>query len=304
MKEQRGIACSVKELLEESLKSKGISLHLRHASRALRSGSKRSSMRGRGMEFLESRPYVVQDEIRSLDWKVSARLGHLYTKVFTEEKDRPIYLAVDQSSSMFFGSKVCVKSVMAARVSAVLAGAAVNSQDQLGGMIFNESASVKLSFSTGKKSLARLFGALTLSSKSLMNSSSKEVVVDWHSHLKAIRNSLHTGSSLFLISDFWDLEASVKPILYALRKKADIFAIRIVDPLESKVPKLGKVGISFKGETMVFDSSNEIIRREYSTYWQDRDNQLKEIFFGLNIPFVSVATNDNVLTKLNQLFGR
>src|SRR5437762_2100338 len=125
-----GVYCTLPELFEDARRVVG-TLHLRRKSRTLHSGAKRSSIRGRGMEFFESRPYVTPDEMRSIDWKVSARLNSLFTKVFVEEKDRPIILALDFRSHIYFGTKNYFKSVLAAKIAARLAQAAINGQDSV-----------------------------------------------------------------------------------------------------------------------------------------------------------------------------
>jgi uncharacterized protein (DUF58 family) len=296
-----GVFCSVRELSYEGQKVKGVNLHLRRMSHALRSGVKRSSVRGRGMEFFESRPYVAQDEIRNIDWKVSARLNQIFTKVFIEERDRPIYLVVDLSASMFFGSVNCFKSVLAARIAARLATAAINGGDHLGGFIFNEQGESNVALTGGQKALARFFGILSLATKKfdqrpVLNASS------WQNFLKRIAVRLQTGAVIFLISDFLDINDGIRPNLFQLRKKADIFALSITDPLEKKLPQLGVVGMEYGSEKIIFDSNDAVLQEKYTNQYIAHENEVSSIFNAFNIPIIKFSTGNEPDDGLKRIF--
>lgn len=294
-----GVFCTVRELLFEGQKSKGVNLHLRHQSRAVRTGSKRSSVRGRGMEFFESRPYVPQDEMRSIDWKVSARLNTLFTKIFVEERDRPIYVAVDLRSSMFFGSINCFKSVLAARLAARLATAAINGGDHIGGLIFDNRCEIECAIKGGQKNLARFLGMLaakTIDLDSRLRGNDNLIAGNgishssWSAVLKRIINRLHPGAAVFLVSDFFDLDHEVRHLLFRLRKKADVFALLIVDPLEEKLPELGTVGMAYGDQKIVFDSNNMRLQKKYLQWRRDSQGDLQAMFSSLDIPMIKFST--------------
>lgn len=297
-----GVFCTVSELFYEGQRSKGANLHLRRKASALRSGTRRSSIRGRGMEFFESRPYVPLDEMRSIDWKVSARFNGLFTKIFIEEQSRPIYVAVDLRSSMFFGSVNCFKSVLAARLASRLATAAINGGDYIGGLIFDDHHEHECALGTGRKNLARLFGLLAHASKSVAREPSDSSLL-WPSVLKRITNRIHAGAAVFLISDFSGLGEEQHHLLFNMRKKADVFALSIGDPLEERLPSLGTVGMAFGNVEIVFDSNNLSLAKKYHAWFNEQKSKLAALFASLNIPLMSFSTADDLDASIRRIFS-
>ncbi len=282
-----GIFCTLNELVREGQKSKDFSLHLRRKTQNLRAGGKRSSIRGRGMEFFESRPYVPQDEMRSIDWKVSARLNAIHTKIFIEERSRPVFLAIDQQSSMLFGSVNCFKSVLAARIAARLASAAINGGDYFGGVIFDDVHEYVCPISGERTNLARFFGLLA---KASQKAPKKTKETSWLPVLDRISNRVHAGSAVFLVSDFFEFGDKERERLYRLRKIADVFALAIFDPLEAELPALGTVGMAFGHEEIIFDSNSKILAKRYRTWFKEKNERLFSLFSSLDIPFLSFST--------------
>jgi len=298
-----GIFCTSRELFYEGHKSQGQTLHLRRRSSMIRAHVNRSSFRGRGMEFFESRPYVaLQDEMKYIDWKVSARLNGIFTKIFVEERNRPIFLAVDQRSPMYFGSRNCFKSVLAARIAARLAFAAVNGQDTLSGLIFDDETEHECPMGKNRKTLARLFGILSDSTNNITHAPLRDRQT-WSIVLKKIANRLHAGSALFIISDFSGFDEELCGILYKIRKKADLFALYISDPLEEQLPSLGMAGTAFGGEQFVFDSSNKRLAKSYQSAMENRKLKLASIFSSLSMPMISFSTALDIDISMRRIFS-
>ncbi|HXW53584.1 MAG TPA: DUF58 domain-containing protein [Myxococcota bacterium] len=295
-----GIFCTVNELLDEGRKSKSFSLHLRKKTKSSRAGGKRSTIRGRGMEFFESRPYVFQDEMRSIDWKVSARLDALHTKVFIEERSRPVFLAIDQRSSMFFGSVNCFKSVLAARIAARLATAAINGGDYFGGAIFDQAQEYICPISGERVNLARFFGLVANASQPRAKNSDDSL--SWSIMLERITNRVHAGSAVFLLSDFFELGPGQRERLYRLRKKSDVFALAIFDPLEEKLPALGTVAMAFGRDEITFDSDNAILQKKYQLRFKERQDQLGSLFSSQDIPLLWFSTADDLDIAMRRIF--
>lgn len=297
-KEGDGVYISLSDLYLEGQKSRGYDLHFQRLMSLGARGDRRSKIRGRGMDFFESRPYVPQDEIRNIDWKVSARLNELFTKIYTEERDRPVYLAVDMRSSMFFGSTNCFKSVLAARLASRLANAAINGGDRVGGLVFNEDEKNECPIG-GRKTLARLFGLIAEGTKARpapKNSSS------WPSVIERITMQ-PSGSLVFLLSDFYGLDRSHKPLLYRLKKRVDAWAIKIVDPLEKCLPSLGEVAMVYGEEQLIFNSSDEALRKHYEAVRAQHEESLAEIFSGLGIPVMEFSTALDPSLGLKRIFS-
>lgn len=295
-----GVVCTVRELFFEGQKSRGDELHLRRAARMIRGGAKRSSLRGRGMEFFESRPYVNVDEMRTIDWKVSARFGGLFTKVFIEEKDRPIYFAVDLRRSMYFGSVNCFKSVLAARVTARLLFAAMQGGDRILGSVF--STEVKdIKSGHGEIALARFLSALASGTENLsVDQKTNNFTSSFM--LKRIAERVPKGAQVFLISDFFRFE-DTRPWLYKIVKSADLFAIHICDPLEEKIPGIGPVAMEFDEEFVRFNSSDEKLQQQYIRFRQAAQKKLRDTLVSLNIPYLQFSTADDPKVGLRRIFS-
>lgn len=293
-----GVSCSVRELFLEGQKSLGFDLHFKK-SQSYMVGDKRSKVRGRGMDFFESRPYVAQDEIKNIDWKVSARLNELFTKIYTEEKDRPVYLLIDLRSSMFFGSINCFKSVLAARIAARLAVAGINGGDHVGGLVFNDQEETECRIRGGRKNLARLFGLIANATQSKPSPSSAFM---WQSVLKKAAHQ-HSGSMVLMISDFSGLLPSHKPWLYQLKKRSDVLAIKVFDPLEKDLPSLGEVAMFYGDQEIAFDSSNKILAKRFFKERVESDKGLAQIFSSLGIPMMEFSTALDPTLLLKKIFS-
>lgn len=297
MSENNGVFLSVRDLFLEGQKSFGQDLHFRKSSNFI-SGDKRSKVRGRGMDFYESRPYVAQDEIKNIDWKVSARLNGLFTKIYTEEKDRPVFIVVDLKSSMFFGSINCFKSVLASSLAARLAIAGLNGGDHVGGLVFNENTEQECSVKAGRKNIARFFTNLSEGLK--QNLMPKKA--SWISVLnRASRQP--AGSMVFLISDFFGLDESIKPELFRLRKKADVLAMRIFDPLEKDLPSLGMLSMVYGEQAVVFDSSDRSFRKRFFAQKNREEQSLQQIFKSVGVPMMEFSTGQDPSIGLKKIFS-
>lgn len=297
-KEGNGVSLTVHDLFVLGQKSLGFNLHFRQGSNFI-SGDKRSKVRGRGMDFFESRPYVAQDEIKNIDWKVSARLNTLFTKIYTEERDRPVFIVVDLRSSMFFGSINCFKSVLAASLAAQLAVAAQNGGDHVGGLVFNGHIEQECAIKSGRKNLARLFGLIASNTQiapDLKKVFSWEHVLNRASHQPA-------GAMVFLLSDFYGLGVADKPQLYRLRKRADVLAIKISDPLEKHLPRLGQLAMSYGDEQVIFDSSDRILHKRYEAQQKELEQNIASIFKNVSIPLMEFSTAKDPALGLKKIFS-
>lgn len=298
-----GVFCTVEDLFFEGLKARNLDLHQIAKTSTVSSGTKRSLIRGRGMEFFESRPYVPLDEMRTIDWKVSARFSKLYTKIFVEERDRPIYCVVDLRPSMFFGSKRCFKSVLAAHLAARLATAAVNGGDQICGLVFDRAQKGQGVLGHNKKHLARLLGSIAEGTKRHLTDEKTEWL-SWSQMLSRINHRLRPGALVFLLSDFLDVDETIEPLLFQVRKRAHIFALSISDPLEEHMPALGRVGMAFGDERVVFDSNDRVLKKNYEHWWKERQQKTDELFKKLGITHLRFTTAQEPDALLRALLAR
>lgn len=299
--DKKNIIVTLEELLQEqtlahsknnlSIKSKLIAA----------SGLKKSHLRGRGMDFMESRPYVFQDEIRHIDWKISAKRNSLFTKIFTEEKERPIYLIVDQRTNMFFGSKVCFKSVMACKIAANIAFLALKNKDKIGGFIITDKEEIEHVAKNSQRSLMQFLGSLANASQNALLKTNHENNQSFAHIFHRMIYNIHPGCSIIIISDFWQFDKKLQPLLFKLKKRANILALRVIDPLEIKLLNIGIANMQFGHENIIFDTSNKNFLDSYEKYFAEQKHMLQEMFNSLDINYDEFLVDEDYSVKLSQI---
>jgi uncharacterized protein (DUF58 family) len=238
-----GIVTDLARLLAARHWAQGLTLFSRQAARNLLLGNVRSRFRGRGMEFEEVRRYQAGDDIRTIDWKVSARAHGVYTKLFCEERERPCHILVDQRRSLYFGSSIQFKSVLAAELAAGIAWAALKGGDRVGGQVIGENQTIDSRARRSKQAVLgfihdvhelnhRLAGEPEPSEANLAIS------------LDECQRITRPGTAIFIISDFHDFDQAAAKSLSNLGKHADLTLLQVSDQLEQQLPSLGSVAIS------------------------------------------------------------
>lgn len=264
-----GVHTSIAELIR--CRYQPLSLPIpRTTGSSVQTGQRLSRLRGRGMEFDEVRHYQAGDDIRAIDWRVTARTGQTHTKLFREEKERPVFVCVDLSSSMWFGSKLLLKSVQAAHIAAGIAWHTVKRGDRIGGVIFNAHQHVEL------KPVARQHGALLLL-RQLVALHPHEIAPKQAQH--ASTNSLNTqlqrliklckaGADVVVISDFSQLDLHTTELLQVLRKHHMVSAVVVTDPFEEKLPA------DFRRDIDAFDGEQQhrlyLSSDTFRKHWQQQ----------------------------------
>ncbi len=232
-------------------------LHGNHASRFI----------SRGMEFEEVRCYQPGDDVRAIDWRVTARLSQPHTKLFRAERERPILLFIDQRQSMFFGSQRCFKSVCAAEAGSLLSWLAVNNGDQIGGIVFGNTDYYAVRPRPGKANLLRFLHhtALFNNQLTLRNRTHSLHLADY---LQKIRRTAHTGSSVFLISDFYDFDQKCEKYIRILARHCSLTAFCVRDPLEEQLPNDGIYYYSDGAQQLCIDARAPQVQNAYQEYMQ------------------------------------
>lgn len=229
-----GVRVSLRELLALRGDARRLDLAPRGKILATRSGGHLSRFRGRGMEFDEARIYQPGDDPRNMDWRVTARAGRPHVKLFREERERPLWLLVDQGPSMRFGTRVAFKSVIAAQAAALLAWAAVDRGDRVGGLIFDEQGRFE------QKPAARTHGLLPLLQALAMGPSRRPAgLADLSTAAELLVPLTRPGSLIFVLSDFAGLTAERVGWLARLGRASEVVLIHVQDPLEEQAPPPG-----------------------------------------------------------------
>ena len=266
-------------------------------------GPHQSRFRGRGIEFDEVRAYQAGDDIRNIDWRVTARSGRPHTKLFHEERERPVLLLVDQSLPMFFGSRNCFKSVMAAHVAGLLAWAAFQQNDRVGGLVFNGGKRVEIRPRRSVKTVLQLLRDIDSFNRSLHRQLPVERV-GLGEALEELRRIARPGSNIFLISDFRNCNGDGKKYLYQLSRHNDISAVQIYDPLEQHLPPSGIYSVTDGERRAQLFTGDSRLRNRYRESFDRKTDALKQLLGPLGIPLLHVSTEDSPLQYFRTLLGK
>jgi len=262
-----------------------------------RAGLKLSKIKGRGVDFSEVRSYQPGDDVRSIDWRVTARKNKPHTKVFREERERPNLLVVDQSQNMFFGSKIRLKSVAAAELAARIAWQNLAAGDRVGGVIIgNTKQTVHRPYRT-TKSVSRFLGDLTHFNRQLKRAQHNP----WQSindGILRIRRLSGTHYRIFIISDFAGDLGIWREHLHQLARHNQVFVIRVHDPLEQQLPPADDYVVTDGIERIEFNTSNYQLRSRYAERFAARSDALMAACMHDSIRYLDIATNH---TQLDQM---
>jgi uncharacterized protein (DUF58 family) len=264
-------------------------------------GQYTSPLRGRGMEFSEVRNYQAGDEIRHMEWRVTARTGRPHVKLFHEERERPIFLIVDFNPSMFFGSRVAFKSVVASRLGALLAWRALSQGDKVGGLLFNSHAQHEFVPNAREVNLMKLIGQLAEYTQ-FQNSHLMHKPRPLSETLLKIRRVSKPGSLIIIISDFYAFDQLSDPHLTQLRQHHDILAFHLCDPLELSSPAAGLYPLTNRTQHLLLNTYDENIRQSYLDAWSKRHTELKQRCQRLGLHYNQVQTTTSLPTFLHHVF--
>ncbi len=257
-----------------------------------------SGFRGRGMDFEEVRAYQPGDDIRNMDWRVTARSGTPHTKVYREERERPIYVLVDFSASMFFGTKVTFKSVIAAKAAAIIAWAGVANGDRVGGILFSEYAAVEVKPRTRTHGVLPLLNHLAQYSQ--MNSDFSQTKPVLAENLLKLRRVVKPGSLIFLFSDMLTLNDDAKAYLSRLAHHNEIVIGHVSDPIEIEAPEPSYYQISDGQRQMLMDTAKVKFRQQYQQIFSEREQALQKFCKQQQIWLLPMSTDQDVAAVLSQ----
>ncbi|MCK5718074.1 MAG: DUF58 domain-containing protein [Thiomargarita sp.] len=267
--------------------------------RAQQSGSFLSSFRGRGMEFDEVRPYQEGDDMRSIDWRVTARTGKVHTKLFHEERERPVFLWVDYRAPMFFATRGVFKSVLAAQAAALLAWHALHHNDRVGGLIFSEETHHELKPQRGKHSVLQFIKQLA----QMSHQSSQDNKNAAEYALGRLRHLARPGSLLFLISDFRYWNAKTESHLVHIARHSDVVMLCLHDPLESQLPPAGRYRLSNGIRDTMLNTIDSKKVTQYHQRFKKHQAYLQNLAQQHRILLLSASTTDNPLSVLQKGLG-
>jgi uncharacterized protein (DUF58 family) len=270
---------------------------------AVAAGGHLSPFKGRGVEFDESRPYQEGDDLRTMDWRVTARTGKPHTKVFREERNRPVLIWLDTGASMMFATRGAYKAVVAAHMAALIAWSAIANGDQLGGLVFNESGHEEQRPRLGRRAALQLLSLIVASPAWRERPGVRDAGAALAA-LDRLARVVRPGSLVFLLSDFMVLEPAFERRLRQLGSHSDVQLVQLYDPVEAELPPPGQYRITTGRQVHTIDTSDASVRERYRADFERRRAQLKALGRLPGLRFIPCASDDDPALVLMRQFAR
>jgi len=278
----------LKKVRKIEIKTKGLSNHIF-------SGEYHTAFKGKGMAFSEVREYQPGDDVRSIDWNVTARYNSPFVKVFEEEREMTVILLIDVSGSSDFGTQTQLKREVATEIAAVLSFSAINNNDKIGVLFFSDKIEKFIPPKKGKSHILRIIRELIT-----FESESKKTNIEVA--LKYFNNVIKKRAVCFILSDFMD--TNFDKSLKITRNKHDIIALRIHDQREETLPNVGliKVEDAESGQTRWMDSSNKQVRTNYNNNYREFEKELKQTLQSSGVDHIDIKTGKDYIKPLMSFF--
>jgi uncharacterized protein (DUF58 family) len=291
------IVPDLEELLALRGAAHGLSLHGRKAARVTLLGAHSSGQRGRGLEFQEVRPYVAGDDPRNIDWRVTARRGRPHTKLFREERERPVWLLVDLQPGLFFGTRRQLKSALSVRTAALLAWIASLGGDRVGSVIAHGGGQIRI-----LPARARQAGVLPLLQALLVaqpKAPGEPEPLALEGALHALLPLARPGSQILAISDFAGLRDEAESLWTALASRGDLRLFWITDPLEEEGLPNGRFRVGLPGRLRILEGAR--VRERWRQLWREREARVAALSQRNAAPVVRLDTRESVERILQPL---
>lgn len=282
------------ELLKKVRK---IEIKTRGLSQNIFAGQYHSAFKGRGMAFAEVREYQFGDDVRDIDWNVTARFQHPYVKVFEEERELTVMLLIDVSGSLNFGTARQLKSDMATEIAATLAFSAIQNNDKIGVIFFSDRIEKYIPPQKGRKHILYII-------REMLDFHPQSQKTDVGMALEYLTRVMKRRCTAFVLSDFYT-RADFSTVLQIANRKHDVAAIQVYDKRAKELPDVGliKVRDAETGYDIYIDTSSKKLRQAHTRYWMEREETLRQTFAKSNVDWVSVATDEDYVKQMMLLFA-
>jgi len=309
----RGALITLPHMLIQRQAAKALAYVSHARSIAGISGLHLSKIRGRGIDFEEFRPYQAGDDIRLIDWRATARTGRAVTKVFREERERPVIIAVDQCSSMFFGSQVAFKSVIAAQAAALFCWLAIDNGDRVGGLVFSDTDASLVRPKRSRRSALHLLNQIftfnqKLNAKKEHTPDSEPQAADFKPGLAhalgQIRRITKPGSTLYVISDFATLDETALQYLNQLSRHNNVVCCMVYDALEESLPTPGVYSITDGSSKGSINTHSSKARSRYKLQFEERVATIESDLERLKIRLIKLRTNQLVVEQVREWIAK
>jgi uncharacterized protein (DUF58 family) len=272
-----------------------IEIKTRGLSQQIFAGEYHSAFKGKGMAFSEVREYQYGDDIRNIDWNVTARFNHPYVKIDEEERELTVMLLVDMSGSREFASRQQLKKDLISEISAVLAFSAISNNDKIGAILFSDQIEKFIPPKKGRQHTLRIL-------RELIYFEPQNRGTNISGALEYLINAIKKRSTAFLISDF--IDDNFEDALKIGSKKHDLIALRIYDEREADLPNVGMICMkdAETGKMVWVDSSSKRVRKHYNDYWLTRSKNIGDMFNKYGVDTADIGTHEDYVKPLMQLF--
>jgi len=296
---QPGIRVSLAELIEMRHRVREVQLFSTPGQRSPLIGLHHSKLRGRGVDFDQVRVYQAGDDVRSIDWRVTARTQEPHTKLFHEERERPIFILVEQSRRLFFGSGLMFKSVLAAQAAALIGWAALIHNDRVGGLVFGDNEHYEIKPRRSKQSLLQLLNRLVRVNQSLHT----EIAADRDAlgiALRRAREVLRPGSLVIVLCDERALSDAAEQQLSLLSRHCDLLLLPLSDPLDRALPAAGLLRFAERGAQLELDTLDPELRQAYRAQGEARAARWELLAQKLRVLLLPLSTQREMVEQLQE----
>lgn len=302
----KGVVVTLPELIKLKYFTSGFSLLPRQPVKSLLAGKYGSKLRGRGLNFEEIRQYRPGDDIRNMDWKVTARTGKPHTRVYTEERDRPVVTIVDQRLSMFFGSQINMKSVTAAQIATISLWKAMQDHDRVGAYIFNDTDIETIRPHRSQKNITTILSRLVQYNQKLATDTPRAGSAEMLNNVLEMVLRMRSHDYLYIVvSDFWGVTNDSYRFVKQIARNNDVLLCLTHDPIAKKMPDSGRIKITDgSGRMLEVDSSYERIQQQFPKVLEGRINELVKELSLFGVPTLPFNTVDDVSEQLRNLLGQ
>ncbi|RRJ84852.1 DUF58 domain-containing protein [Aestuariirhabdus litorea] len=298
-----GAYTDLHQLVELGRDARTLGIYSAQHVRSALSGQHRSRLRGRGIDFDEVRRYQAGDDIRSIDWRVTARSGIAHTKLYHEERERPVVVLLDQSPAMFFGSHLNFKSVTAAECAAALAWAALEHGDRIGGLLATGAPERLFRPYRSRQTLLHWLQAIVDANQRLTSSTPPAPANYLADTLASLYPAIDSGAALFIISDGLSLNEACEPHLHRLGKHHDLLFLRVTDPLEHNPPEAGLYPLKqSQGQAILLNTRSARVRQHYQQGCTEQLQRVEQRLGRFGIPLQEIDAGQATLPQLQALF--
>ncbi len=284
-------------------KVRKIEIKTRGLSKNIFAGEYHSAFKGRGMAFSEVREYQYGDDIRNIDWNVTARFNHPYIKIYEEERELTVMLLVDVSNSRVFGTQTQLKKNMITEISAVLSFSAIHNNDKIGVILFSDKVEKFIPPKKGRTHILRIIRELIEFTPDNKGTNISEA-------LRYLTNVIKKRSTAFVISDFLDDDENGNPnfdeAIRIANRKHDIIGLKIYDKREKEIPSVGIIRMkdAETGDYAWVDTTNINLRRNYANWYKNMEVSVSDTLVRAGVDFVSIATDEDYVKPLRNLFKK